>query len=78
MITTDKDKQARVSKHFSRVRVFAAKANKVYIIGPQSNAYWDHWSNWPNEQGGYKITDHAWCSCGIQDKKTVVNSSENH
>ena len=66
-----KEAGARMEKHFSRVQTMASVANKVYIIAPKANGYWQEWRSWFDEyRGTYKPTHHHWCGLGIRDSDT--------
>ena len=66
-----KEVGARMTKHFSRVRKMASVANKVYIIAPKANGYWQEWRSWLDEhQCTDKPTHHHWCGLGIRDSDT--------
>ena len=60
-----------MTKHFSRVQTYSSVADKVYIIAPPNNGYWQEWKPWFSEHHDtYRPTFHYWCNLGIHDKDT--------
>ena len=64
-----KEASGRMMKTFSRLKVYAEAANKVYIIAPKTNPYWEHWETMLAEKD-YRTTIHTWCGMGLKDSDT--------